>query len=94
MTVNNRTLELARDVIQMLGAPSPLHFSKEEIIKWQECNAAIDSALMQTERHGLQARGEHPAPCARFCEANAFRIAERGYMRRIAELEAKLKEKT
>ena len=50
MTINHKTLEMARDVIQMLGAPSPLHFSKEEIIKWQECNAAIDEALAQPEK--------------------------------------------
>jgi hypothetical protein len=25
-------------------------------------------------RHELQAKGKHPAPCARFCEANAFEI--------------------
>jgi len=43
-------------------------------------------------RHELQASGEHPAPCARFCEANAFRIAERGYQRQICELSKKLAE--
>lgn len=43
-------------------------------------------------RHELQAKGEHPAPCARFCEANAFRIAERGYQRQICELSKKLEE--
>lgn len=32
--------------------------------------------LMQSEptRQELQATGSHPAPCARFCEANAFKI--------------------
>lgn len=50
-------------------------------------------ALASTpSRHELQAKGEHPAPCARFCEANAFRIAERGYQRRIEELQARIKE--
>ena len=52
--------------------------------------AAIKEALAQPERHELQAKGEHPAPCARFCEANAFRIAERGYQHQIKELQAKL----
>jgi hypothetical protein len=42
-------------------------------------------------RHTLQAQGKHPAPCARFCEANAFRIEERQQARLIAELEAKVK---
>lgn len=27
-----------------------------------------------TDRHALQAAGAHPAPCARYCEAQAFRI--------------------
>ena len=31
-------------------------------------------AVEQAERHSLQAKGAHPAPCARFCEANAFNI--------------------
>ena len=26
------------------------------------------------DRHELQKDGKHPAPCARFCEANAFKI--------------------
>ena len=29
------------------------------------------------DRHELQKDGKHPAPCARFCEANAFKIALR-----------------
>ena len=29
------------------------------------------------DRHELQKDGNHPAPCARFCEANAFKIALR-----------------
>lgn len=41
-------------------------------------------------RHELQAKGEHPAPCARFCEATAFWITERGLKRRIDELTAQL----
>ncbi len=28
----------------------------------------------QEDRHALQKEGKHPAPCARFCEANAFNI--------------------
>ncbi len=43
-----------------------------------------------TDRHTLQAQGKHPAPCARFCEANAFRIKERQQARLIAELEAQV----
>lgn len=46
-------------------------------------------ALLPTmvEREELQKNGEHPAPCARFCEATAFRIAERQYQKRIERLQ-------
>ena len=53
MTTHKEALKLAREVIQMLGAPSPLHFSKEEIIKWQECNSSIATALAQPEQEPL-----------------------------------------
>lgn len=34
-----------------------------------------DEPLTQPpERYELQSEGKHPAPCARFCEANAFKI--------------------
>lgn len=47
---------------------------QEEI---DELRAFIE--LQQPERHVLQAKGEHPAPCARFCEANAFNIEIRRF---------------
>lgn len=50
MTKEREALTLAQEVIQMLGAPSPLHFSKDEIIKWQECNTAIKETLAQPEQ--------------------------------------------
>lgn len=34
----------------------------------------VTSEPQPTDRHALQAEGRHPAPCARFCEANAFQI--------------------
>lgn len=37
------------------------------------------------DRSVLQSTGEHPAPCARHCEANAFRIELRNKDARIAE---------
>jgi bacterioferritin-associated ferredoxin len=43
-------MKMAREVIRMMGAPSPLHFSKDEIIKWQECNAKIDQAIEQAQK--------------------------------------------
>lgn len=42
-----------------------------------------------TDRHTLQAEGKHPAPCARFCEANAFRIELRQRDSYIEFLEAR-----
>ena len=42
-------------------------------------------ALAQPDRHELQAKGEHPAPCARFCEANAFKIEIRNLKSKLAQ---------
>jgi chromosome segregation ATPase len=47
-------------------------------------------AELEADRRVLQSTGEHPAPCARHCEANAFRIELRNKDARIAELEAEL----
>lgn len=47
-------------------------------------------AELEADRRVLQSTGEHPAPCARHCEANAFRIELRNKDGRIAELEAEL----
>ena len=58
----------------------------------QDAKKRKDAIAEQPSRHELQAKGEHPAPCARFCEANAFQIAERRYKRQIEELTAKVME--
>ena len=42
-------------------------------------------AYAQPERHELQAKGEHPAPCARHCEANAFKIVIRNLKATLAQ---------
>jgi hypothetical protein len=39
------------------------------------------------DRRVLQAEGKHPAPCARFCESNAYEIELRQMKARIAELD-------
>jgi hypothetical protein len=39
----------------------------------------------QPERHELQAKGEHPAPCARHCEANAFQIVIKNLKAQLAQ---------
>ncbi|WP_300755740.1 hypothetical protein [Janthinobacterium sp.] len=44
----------------------------------------------QTLRREQQAQGEHPAPCARSCEAPAFQCLVRERDARIAQLEAQL----
>lgn len=43
---------------------------------------------LEADRRVLQSTGEHPAPCARHCEANAFRIELRNKDARISQLEA------
>jgi hypothetical protein len=45
---------------------------------------------MRSERHALQAEGKHPAPCARFCEATAFRIEIRGLEAENARMRSEL----
>jgi len=47
--------------------------------------AELERELTKPCRHDLQAEGNHPAPCAKFCEAQAFKITIRGLER---ELEA------
>ena len=47
---------------------------------------------MSTEKETLQASGEHPAPCARHCEAVAFEIEIRRLTAERDALAAKLKE--
>ena len=50
-----------------------------------ELQAGYDAARLEieslqkaaTDRHALQATGAHPAPCARYCEAQAFHIERR-----------------
>ena len=39
------------------------------------------------ERHELQAKGEHPAPCARHCEANAFQIVIKNLKAQLSQPE-------
>ena len=53
---------------------------------WAKIHEAMQ-ALVQPERHELQADGKHPAPCARFCEANAFQIEIRNLKARLAQPE-------
>lgn len=45
---------------------------------------------LEASRQAVQAKGEHPAPCTRDCEAPAFASQVRERDARIAQLEAQL----
>ena len=71
----------------------------ERIKQLEFDNAELTKALRVGNIKELQAEGKHPAPCAKFCEATAFRIDERRLNRqiteardRIVQLEAALQE--
>tara|TARA_R110000868_G_scaffold45337_1_gene150466 strand:+ start:193 stop:588 length:396 start_codon:yes stop_codon:yes gene_type:complete len=62
--------------------------SRFEVAMYKSINeheAKIKEALAQPERHELQAKGEHPAPCARHCEANAFKIVIKNLKAQLAQ---------
>lgn len=46
------------------------------------------TCVPQPERAPLQAKGAHPAPCARFCESNAYEIELRGLRAEIKRIKA------
>ena len=63
---------------------------------WRACAELKDAKIaklrdeldaLKADRRVLQERGEHDAPCARFCEANAYQIAERHYKSQIETLQ-------
>lgn len=70
-----------------------------ECVAIQEENVKLRAELdtLKSDRRVLQAKGEHDAPCARFCESNAYEIAERFYKSQIekfrSERDALLKER-
>lgn len=43
-------------------------------------------AYIEQDRRELQSKGEHPAPCARFCEATAFKIEIRNLKKKLEQL--------
>lgn len=69
----------------MLESPDAFWFERSEPHDLPEDVTVTKMVPEHQHRHELQKDGMHPAPCARFCEATAFRIAERGYQRCIAE---------
>ena len=64
-----------------IGTPSQLSDAFRLGVRW-----AIKDRAMQSERHALQAEGLHPAPCARYCEAQSFQIEIRGLEAEITRL--------
>jgi hypothetical protein len=61
------------------------HETERSWMTWQACAELKDKELnaLKADRRVLQERGEHDAPCARFCESNAYEIAERGFKSQI-----------
>lgn len=80
------------EIKDMHNAPQFLNLNDRAmwVIGWNECRDAMRDSAMRTtqptDRHALQAEGKHPAPCARFCEANAFRADRRSDTALIRQL--------
>ena len=77
------------------------HWNRRQFLEWaqpvpprtwvgsgdlEDSNAYL-TPPQRTERHELQAKGEHPAPCARHCEANAFQIVIKNLKAQLAQPE-------
>ena len=77
--MTQEVLKLALEVLKAAYVPADLDDQREKAI------TAIKEALEQTERHELQTKGEHPAPCARHCEANAFQIVIKNLKSKLAQ---------
>lgn len=60
------------------GYINVVRFQDAEVIDVEDDSPTNPFPENPPERRTLQAAGEHPTPCARTCEANAFRIEIRG----------------
>ncbi len=83
--------EIAQLVNQVTEAAKKFHDCQQ----LRQNISNILTPVLRESRHELQSQGRHPAPCARFCEANAFKVEARQLEKenkelrdRIAELEA------
>jgi len=47
--------------------------------------AALAQSAQEPDRQALQANGTHPAPCARHCEAQAFKVEIRNLKAQLAQ---------
>ena len=98
VAIDQATMELAESV-GLIGPTSRTHDLHQAIQRFHDLicvNATVKAAQMaadvirestppQPERHELQAKGEHPAPCARHCEANAFKIVIKNLKAQLAQ---------
>jgi len=48
-------------------------------------NKALAQPAQEPDRQALQANGTHPAPCARHCEAQAFKVEIRNLKSQLAQ---------
>jgi len=60
----------------------PEHFINQAIITIKE---ALAQPAQGPDRQTLQANGTHPAPCARHCEAQAFKVEIRNLKAQLAQ---------
>jgi hypothetical protein len=56
-----------------------------EYYRAEQVDALLAEQPAQPEHHKLQAKGEHPAPCARHCEAPAFQIVIKNLKAQFAQ---------
>lgn len=62
----------------------------KEIERLRDLLSAAKWPQAPEDRLSAQAEGKHPAPCARFCEANAFEIELRQLRRENERLKAQI----
>ena len=94
--MSKQALEMALEALETLIYESSTHDGNAycsldaiNTVNAERAITVIKEALAQPDRHELQAKGEHPAPCARFCEANAFQIEIRSLKAKLAQPEDK-----
>ena len=81
--------ELFEQALEALQAVKSTPASKDEIQRAWIVSDLLKRRLAQPEHHELQAKGEHPAPCARHCEATAFQIVIKNLKAQLAQPEQK-----
>ena len=77
-----------KDCIAYLKANARI--AADELERIEAENAQLKAAMQDPDRHAIQLEGKHPSPCAKFCEATAFLIQERGNKKTIERLSKQL----